>query len=120
MATMHTPPSQPQSHSFARPSWTCRDCQQPWPCPQRRTLLLAEAHTESPVAVSLFLAGCLFDALRDQPTGDAGTFYARFLGWLRTARVHQAPHADAALMSPINPRQVPRPSSDLAHVRRNP
>ncbi len=57
--TETTPP-----HTPLRPTWACRACGQPWPCPQARLLLKVEYESALP-ALSIYLSGLMFEAMRD-------------------------------------------------------
>ncbi len=75
----------PPEHTPRRPGWLCRDCGQPWPCPDRRDLLRAEFVTD-PVAVALYLATCYQTASMDLNHLPVGVLYDRMVGWLRQGR----------------------------------
>jgi hypothetical protein len=73
------------AHLTDRPSWTCRTCSQPWPCPDARSDLLAEFKA-FPSVLTIYLAAQMHDALADltsrgQPT--PADLHQRFLGWAR-------------------------------------
>ncbi len=68
-------------HTPRRPEWTCRDCAEPWPCPTRQAMLLAESRDE-PVAVVLLLAACYEEADRDLTDVPTEAVYSRMFGWL--------------------------------------
>lgn len=57
--TETTPP-----HTPLRPTWACRACGQPWPCPQARLLLKVE-YESALAALSIYLSGLMFEAMRD-------------------------------------------------------
>ncbi|GAA0477618.1 hypothetical protein Aca07nite_72050 [Actinoplanes capillaceus] len=68
-----------------RPSWICGECGQTWPCKRRRTVLLEEFHSDR-LALLLYLAAYLVDAINDfqeHGTGVTPDLYGRFLGWAR-------------------------------------
>ncbi len=68
-------------HTPLRPDWRCRDCDEPWPCPTRQVMLLAEFR-DQPVSVVLLLAFCFHEAsetLTGVPTEEV---YSRMFGWL--------------------------------------
>ncbi len=75
-----------EEHLPLRPLWLCRRCELPWPCPEARLALAAE-YRDSRVGLSLYLAGCLHDAIDDLhrlnpcAAGSIGDMYDRFLGW---------------------------------------
>lgn len=68
-------------HTPLRPGWTCRDCDEPWPCPTRRDMLLAELR-DHPVAVVLLLAGCYQEAADHLTHLPVEVVYSRMFGWL--------------------------------------
>ncbi|GGM60792.1 hypothetical protein GCM10011608_52330 [Micromonospora sonchi] len=75
-----------QSHLPLRPLWLCRICAAPWPCsPARLTLLAGYRHDR--VALSIYLAAMLYDAVDDlyrldpQTVPKPATLHDRFLGW---------------------------------------
>jgi hypothetical protein len=68
-------------HTPRRPDWTCRDCDEAWPCPTRRDLLLAEFR-DQPVAVVLYLAFCHEEASAHLTDLPADAVYTRMLGWI--------------------------------------
>ncbi|MGC4804898.1 hypothetical protein [Micromonospora sp. DT233] len=80
-------------HIPLRPLWLCRVCGGPWPCGTARLTLLAD-YRNSRIALAIYLAGMLYDAVEDLHRIDAhdapkpGALHARFLGWatLRTPR----------------------------------
>ncbi|WP_433387411.1 hypothetical protein [Micromonospora sp. KLBMP9576] len=51
-------------HTPLRPHWACRSCGQPWPCATARLLLTAEYDAERH-ALSIYLAGLMYEAMRD-------------------------------------------------------
>ncbi|MFE9690073.1 hypothetical protein [Micromonospora sp. NPDC005806] len=69
-----------------RPLWLCRVCAAAWPCPTARMLLRVE-YRQDRVALSVYLAGCLFDATADliklnpNPGLTPGELFDRFLAW---------------------------------------
>jgi hypothetical protein len=73
-------------HLPRRPIWLCRACVQEWPCPTARTDLVTE-YVDDTVALYVYLAGMLFDAITDlhrlnpEPGPDPTRMYDRFLGW---------------------------------------
>lgn len=68
-------------HTPRRPDWVCRDCDQPWPCPTRKDMLIEECR-EQPVAVVLYLAGCYQEASTHLVDLAPDDIYTRMLGWL--------------------------------------
>ncbi|MGV9212581.1 hypothetical protein ACTFTM_12050 [Micromonospora sp. RB23] len=73
-------------HLPRRPSWLCRVCAAPWPCPSARMLLRVE-YRANRVNLSVYMAGMLFDATADlmklnpEPGPDPGELFDRFLAW---------------------------------------
>ncbi|MBY8871217.1 hypothetical protein K7640_05070 [Micromonospora sp. PLK6-60] len=69
-----------------RPLWLCRVCAGPWPCQPARLLLLLEYRRDR-VGLSVYLAGCLFDAAGDllklnaKPEPSPAELFDRFLAW---------------------------------------
>ncbi|MFJ6198586.1 hypothetical protein [Micromonospora sp. NPDC092111] len=51
-------------HTPLRPMWFCRADGQPWPCPEARLLLRAEYGDRQP-ALSIYLAGLMYEAMHD-------------------------------------------------------
>ncbi|GIJ33303.1 hypothetical protein ACN26Z_03705 [Verrucosispora sp. WMMD703] len=84
-----------QIHVALRPLWLCRACAAPWPCANARLTLLAE-YRDSHVALSIYLAGLLYDAVEDLYRLDPhnapkpAALHERFLGWAapRAPRPH--------------------------------
>lgn len=68
-------------HTPRRPDWVCRDCREPWPCPERQAMLRTE-YQDQPVAVSLYLAGCLEEASTQLRGLGSDEIFDRMLGWL--------------------------------------
>ncbi|WP_431935914.1 hypothetical protein [Micromonospora sp. RP3T] len=95
MTGQYTAPGQDRSrravrpHGPMRPLWRCRVRAAPWPCQPARLLLLMEYRRDR-VALSMYMAGCLFDAtadlmkLNDNPGPSPVELFERFLAW--TAR----------------------------------
>jgi hypothetical protein len=72
-------------HRATRPAWDCEDCGEPWPCLDRRAALLDE-YLSDRLALLIFLAGLMLDALEDFHRPGRGTvpdLCERFLGWAR-------------------------------------
>ncbi|MFV2102023.1 hypothetical protein [Micromonospora sp. LOL_024] len=75
-----------QVHVALRPLWLCRACAAPWPCATARLTLLAE-YRDSHVALSIYLAGMLYNAVDDLYRLDPhdapkpAALHRRFLGW---------------------------------------
>ncbi|MCZ7419709.1 hypothetical protein O7605_09300 [Verrucosispora sp. WMMA2121] len=75
-------------HTPLRPMWCCRADGQPWPCGQARLLLRVEYDGNLP-GLSIYLAGLMYDAMRDlyhlnphdAPTPT--TLFTRFIAWTR-------------------------------------
>ncbi|MBQ1026256.1 hypothetical protein [Micromonospora sp. C95] len=73
-------------HVPLRPLWLCRACAAPWPCATARLALLTE-YRDSHVALSIYLAGMLYDAVEDlyrlnpHDAPKPAALHDRFLGW---------------------------------------
>ncbi|NGM11453.1 hypothetical protein O3597_15975 [Verrucosispora sp. WMMA2044] len=75
-------------HTPLRPIWCCRVDGQPWPCGQARLLLRVEYDGNLP-GLSIYLAGLMYEAMRDLyrlnphdgPTPT--TLFTRFMAWTR-------------------------------------
>ncbi|BFU42888.1 hypothetical protein KRMM14A1004_11250 [Krasilnikovia sp. MM14-A1004] len=80
-----TTPS-PDEHIGQRPTWVCRACAQPWPCPDARQQLLREFHGYASM-LTIYMSAQMCEALQDftlhhdAPPPD---LYQRFLGWVRS------------------------------------
>ncbi|GAA0375855.1 hypothetical protein GCM10009541_17910 [Micromonospora gifhornensis] len=80
-ATGHDTP-----HTPLRPMWCCRADGQPWPCAQARLLLRAE-YDQNPVGLSIYLAGLMYEAMRDlyrlnpYDGPEPAALFDRFLAW---------------------------------------
>ncbi|MBQ1051595.1 hypothetical protein KBX50_24375 [Micromonospora sp. C51] len=76
----------PQLHVPLRPLWLCPACAAPWPCAAARLTLLAD-YRDSPVALSIYLGGMLYDAVEDlyrlnpHDAPKPAALHDRFLGW---------------------------------------
>ncbi|WP_412101312.1 hypothetical protein [Micromonospora maris] len=69
------------AHVPARPGWDCTGCGRPWPCPDRRRRLL-DRYAGERVALAVYLATQLVDAVSDLRQVPPANLYGRFLGWL--------------------------------------
>ncbi len=72
-------------HVADRPSWDCRVCGQPWPCPVAKCQL-AEQYHRFPAGLSIFMASCLHEAIEDLAGSDASVpadLFERFLTWVK-------------------------------------
>ncbi|WP_343443453.1 hypothetical protein [Micromonospora schwarzwaldensis] len=69
-------------HVPMRPRWLCRVCAGPWPCQPARLLLLMDYRRDR-VALSVYLASCLFEAAADllNLNPDPQELFDRFVGW---------------------------------------
>ncbi|MET8349243.1 hypothetical protein [Micromonospora sp. NPDC005206] len=73
-------------HLPRRPLWLCRVCAAPWPCASARMLMRVEYRADR-VALSIYMAGQLFDATADlyrlnpNPAPDPQELFNRFLAW---------------------------------------
>lgn len=76
------------NHDPSRPTWLCRTCRQEWPCKPGRESLTAE-FKDSRVALSIYMASRLHEAMRDLSTLRPGpepspaALHARFVAWVR-------------------------------------
>ncbi|MFI5833973.1 hypothetical protein ACIA5A_09895 [Micromonospora sp. NPDC051300] len=73
-------------HTPLRPSWACRACGQPWPCPHARLLLRVDYETNMP-GLTIYLAGLMYEAMRDlyhlnpHDGQSPSEMFERFVGW---------------------------------------
>ncbi|RLK13551.1 hypothetical protein DER29_4575 [Micromonospora sp. M71_S20] len=73
-------------HTPLRPHWGCRSCGQPWPCATARLLLKAE-YEGAQQSLSIYLAGLMYEAMRDlyhlDPRGGPSprAMFDRFVAW---------------------------------------
>ncbi|WP_307848922.1 hypothetical protein [Micromonospora sp. U56] len=88
-------PVRAPAHVPVRPGWECADCSRPWPCPDRRQRLLSD-YAGNRAALGVYLGLQLVDASSDLRHHPAADLYARFLGWLLSADVHQLDVSDTA------------------------
>ncbi|MCF0096773.1 hypothetical protein B0E54_05641 [Micromonospora sp. MH99] len=76
-------------HLPMRPAWLCRNCAAPWPCSRAQLDLVGEFYGHS-LALALYLASCMNEAIQDQFNlgghPDLVEMHARFLGWLSLTR----------------------------------
>ncbi len=68
-------------HLASRPGWTCQVCDEPYPCPTRRTQLLGEFGGAS-VQLSVFMAVDFAEAVAELPGVPAEDLHQRFF-WYR-------------------------------------
>ncbi|GAB1693923.1 hypothetical protein [Krasilnikovia sp. M28-CT-15] len=86
-------PSSRDEHVGQRPTWLCRACTQPWPCPEARRGLLQEFHGFTSV-LTIYMSAQMCEAIEDfafhhdAPPPD---LYQRFLGWVRSPRPDEEP-----------------------------
>lgn len=66
-------------HHPDRPSWRCRSCGQPWPCPPAR-FELRIAYGADRAGLARHLGDLLFTAARES-NADAADLYDRFIAW---------------------------------------
>jgi hypothetical protein len=66
-------------HVAERPSWNCRACSAPWPCPTAKGDLLAEFQ-DFPSTLVIHLCGLMGEAAHD--LGTESGLRARFLEWV--------------------------------------
>jgi hypothetical protein len=73
-------------HLHGKPTWNCRTCTQPWPCPTARADL-TEEFREFPSVLTVYMAAQMHEALSDLASETRQQtprdLYARFLGWIR-------------------------------------
>ncbi|MFF5214477.1 hypothetical protein [Micromonospora sp. NPDC000442] len=75
-------------HTPLRPMWCCRADGQPWPCGQARLLLRVEYDGNLP-GLCIYLAGLMYDAMRDlyhlnpHDAPEPTTLFTRFIAWTR-------------------------------------
>ena len=67
-------------HVAHRPSWDCRACGKPWPCPVARERLASELDS---IQLALYAWVNLEEAAGDMPLMPAGEAFQRFLAWTR-------------------------------------
>ncbi len=73
-------------HTPLRPIWCCRACGQPWPCATARLLLRAE-YESNPIGLSIYLAGLMYEAMRDlyhlnpHDGPEPAALFDRFVAW---------------------------------------
>lgn len=70
-------------HFWVRPSWDCRTCDQPWPCPQAKDMLLEEFR-HFPSVLCIYLVNQLTDAVDDMTANGQSPppdLFERFLEW---------------------------------------
>jgi hypothetical protein len=83
-----TQPRRPSEHIATRPTWDCRACDEPWPCPTAKAELLDE-FTNYPSVLTIFMAAQMhvaqddFVATSGAPPAD---LFERFMMWIRPAR----------------------------------
>ncbi|GIE33133.1 hypothetical protein Ait01nite_061780 [Actinoplanes italicus] len=65
-------------HVCERPSWQCRACGEPWPCPPARTSLAGGADR---VMLTMYMWGHLDRAMTELPPGPPAELFDRFLRW---------------------------------------
>ncbi|MFI7081012.1 hypothetical protein ACIBO1_27285 [Micromonospora sp. NPDC049903] len=87
-------------HTPLRPMWCCRADGQPWPCGEARLLLRVE-YDGNATGLSIYLAGLMYEAMRDlyhlnpHDGPDPATLFTRFLGWAAPRRHPDPPTPDA-------------------------
>ncbi|WP_433528978.1 hypothetical protein ACQPYA_21965 [Micromonospora sp. CA-263727] len=73
-------------HTPLRPMWCCRADGQPWPCAEARLLLRAE-YEGNLIGLSIYLAGLMYEAMRDlyhlnpHDGPEPQSFFDRFVAW---------------------------------------
>lgn len=67
-------------HLPDRATWGCATCHGSWPCPAAREQLLAEG---SPIAVAVYMAAQMDQAIAALPAARPAALYTRFLAWTR-------------------------------------
>lgn len=72
-------------HVAERPSWDCRVCRMPWPCPTARKDLLDEFR-DFPSTLIIQLSGQMAEAAEDLMShgdGSSLNLHDRFVAWAR-------------------------------------
>ncbi|PZF95411.1 hypothetical protein [Micromonospora endophytica] len=83
-------------HTPLRPTWCCRADGQPWPCGEARLLLRREYDTNA-VGLTIYLAGLMYEAMRDlyqlnpHDGPEPGALFHRFVAWAGPRRVALPP-----------------------------
>jgi hypothetical protein len=75
-----------------RPSWDCRRCAAPWPCPSARREL-GEEFYRFPSVLTIYLSVLMSDALEDLRTVEEPVrpdIYRRFVLWARPVNPQSA------------------------------
>jgi hypothetical protein len=70
-------------HLWIRPTWGCRTCEHPWPCPAAKEAMLEEFRC-FPSVLSVYMFGQLTDALDDLTSrgeGPPSDLFERFVAW---------------------------------------
>jgi hypothetical protein len=81
-------PAPAVEHIPRRPMWSCRACDDPWPCGIAR-LLLKGQYEPDPVGLPIFMCGQLCEAMRDiyrlhpNTAPPPQAMFDRFVGWTR-------------------------------------
>jgi hypothetical protein len=72
-------------HLYQRPTWDCRICENPWPCANAKSDLLAE-FAKFPSVLQIYMSAQMHDALHELTAhGEPvpADLYQRFLSWTR-------------------------------------
>ncbi|GGM47688.1 hypothetical protein GCM10011608_35580 [Micromonospora sonchi] len=83
-------------HTPLRPTWCCRSDGQPWPCGEARLLLRLE-YDGNTVGLTIYLAGMMYEAMRDlyhlnpHDGPEPSALFDRFVTW-GTSRRRSAVH----------------------------
>jgi hypothetical protein len=74
------------AHTPHRPTWDCEQCGAAWPCAPAK-VLLSEEFAADRLALLLYLAAFLWDAINDSVGGnpEPAFLFDRFLGWARAS-----------------------------------
>ena len=72
-------------HLHGTPSWNCRTCEQPWPCPRARADL-SEEFRHFPSVLTVYMAAQMQEALSSMAAEKRQApqdLYKRVLAWIR-------------------------------------
>jgi hypothetical protein len=85
-----TQPRHRSEHIAARPLWTCRACEHPWPCDDAKAELLHEFR-HFPSVLTIYMSAQMHVAVVDLTTrygSPPADLFERFLSWLRPMPGH--------------------------------
>lgn len=70
-------------HRFVRPTWDCSNCRKPWPCPDRKQLLLRSWTEDGDYrGLGQYLGGLMEWMARDLHELTHDEVAVRLLGWV--------------------------------------